>query len=162
MWLAHTTALHVGTPSRRRLDLIVRVRGDEQRVGGVLRCQSVVLARAIGARHPRAAAVDATVLRVAERRKRAADPELARGGFNKAGHNQVSQETHIRKQISQEIRLTHLPVTSIRHGMEICRCLFSDGLPGPGTTACQRMVAISVGNEDARNEVSRWFDNFVS
>ena len=90
VWLAHTTALHVGTQSRRRLDLIVRVRGDEQRGGGVLRCQSVVLARAIGARHPRAAALDAAVLRVAERRKRAADPELARGGFNKAGHNQVS------------------------------------------------------------------------
>ncbi|OLP79519.1 hypothetical protein AK812_SmicGene40182 [Symbiodinium microadriaticum] len=54
-------------------------------------------------------------MRVAERRKRAADPEL-------------------------EIRLSHLPVTSIRHGMEICRCLFSDGLPGSGTTACQRMV----------------------
>lgn len=36
----------------------------------MLRCQSVVLARAIGAGHPRAAALDAAVLRVAERRKR--------------------------------------------------------------------------------------------
>ena len=65
-WLAHhhCPACRNAGPSQPRP---CRVRGAEQRGSAVLR-------------QPCAAAVDGAVLRVAERRKRAAYPELARGG----------------------------------------------------------------------------------
>ena len=78
-WLAHTTAPHVGTQVRRRLDLVVY---GALSSGGAQCCDATLVSPLARSGHPQpcAAAVDGAVLRVAERRKRAAYPELARGG----------------------------------------------------------------------------------
>ncbi|CAE7641677.1 unnamed protein product [Symbiodinium sp. KB8] len=60
-WLAHTTAPHVGTQDRRRLDLVVY---GALSSGGAQCCDATLVS-------PLSPAVDGAVLRVAERRKRA-------------------------------------------------------------------------------------------
>ena len=75
-WLAHTTAPHVGTQDRRRLDLVVY---GALSSGGAQCCDATLVSPLSRLGHPQpcAAAVDGAVLRVAERRKCAAYPELA-------------------------------------------------------------------------------------
>ena len=74
-----TTGPHVGTQDRRSLDLVVY---GALSSGGAQCCDAALVSPLARSGHPQpcAAAVDGAVLRVAERRKRAAYPELARGG----------------------------------------------------------------------------------
>ena len=78
-WLANTTAPQVGAQDRRRLDLVVY---GALRSGGAQCCDATLVSPLTRSGHPQpcAAAVDGAVLRVAERRKHAAYPELTRGG----------------------------------------------------------------------------------
>ena len=78
-WLAHTTAPGVPAGDRRRLDVVVY--GAAPR-GGALCCDATLVSPLTrgGQPQPGAAETDGAVLRVAERRKLAAYPELGRGG----------------------------------------------------------------------------------
>ena len=78
-WLANTTAPQVGAQDRRRLDLVVY---GALRSGGAQCCDATLVSPFTRSGHPQpcAAAVDGAVLRVAERHKHAAYPELTRGG----------------------------------------------------------------------------------
>ena len=77
-WLAHTTAPNVRSDDRRRLDLVVY---GATPLGGALCCDAtlVSLLTRTGLPQPCAAAHDGAALRVAERRKNAAYPELNSG-----------------------------------------------------------------------------------
>ena len=81
-WLAHTTAAGVPADDRRRLDLVVY---GATANGGALCCDATLVSplTRTGHPHPCAVEVDGAVLQVAERRKRRAYPELARGGQQK-------------------------------------------------------------------------------
>ena len=78
-WLVHTTAPGVPADDRRRLDLIVY---GATPLGLALCCDATLVSplTRTGLPQPCAAETDGAALRVAERRKRAAYPELARGG----------------------------------------------------------------------------------
>ena len=77
-WLAHTTAPNVRSDDRRRLDLVVY---GATPLGGALCCDATLVSplTRTGLPQPCAAAHDGAALRVAERRKRAAYPELSSG-----------------------------------------------------------------------------------
>ena len=78
-WLAHTTAPNVDPADRRRLDLVIY---GTTPLGGALCCDATLVSplTRTGQPQPRAAATDGAALRMAERRKRAAYPELSMGG----------------------------------------------------------------------------------
>ena len=79
-WLVHINAPGVPADDRRRLDLVVY--GATPR-GGALCCDATLVspfARTGNHAQPGAADTDGAVLRVAERRKRSAYPELCSGG----------------------------------------------------------------------------------
>ena len=71
-WLAHKTTPHVGTQDRRRLDLVVY---GALSSGGAQCCDATLVSPLARSGHPQPCAAA-----VAERRKRAAYPELARRG----------------------------------------------------------------------------------
>ena len=73
-WLAHTTALHVGTQDRGRLDLVVY---GALSSGGA-QCCDATRSRDRGTQ-PCAAAVDGAVLRVAERKRAATQNSCGEG-----------------------------------------------------------------------------------
>ena len=77
-WLAHTTVPNVRSDDRRRLDLVVY---GATPLGGALCCDATLVSplTRTGLPQPCAAAHDGAALRVAERRKRAAYPELNSG-----------------------------------------------------------------------------------
>ena len=77
-WLAHTTAPNVGAEDRRRLDLVVYGATPHG-------CDATLVSPLTRTGHPQPCTVtiDAAALRVAERRKHAAYPELARAGPQK-------------------------------------------------------------------------------
>ena len=81
-WLAHTTAPNVGAEDRRRLDLVVYGATPH---GGALCCDATLVSPLTRTGHPQPCTVtiDGAALRVAERRKHAAYPELARAGPQK-------------------------------------------------------------------------------
>ena len=81
-WLAHTTAPNVGAENRRRLDLVVYGATPH---GGALCCDATLVSSLTWVGHPQPCTVtiDGAALRVAERRKHAAYPELARAGPQK-------------------------------------------------------------------------------
>ena len=78
-WLAHTTAPNVDPTDRRRLDLVIY---GATPLGGALCCDATLVSplTRTGQPQPCAAATDGAALRMAERRKRAAYPELSMGG----------------------------------------------------------------------------------
>ena len=78
-WLCATTAPGVAPDDRRRLDLVIY---GASPVGGALCCDAtlVSLLTRTGQPQPGTVADDGATLRVAERRKRAAYPELSSGG----------------------------------------------------------------------------------
>ena len=81
-WLAHPTAPNVGAADRRRLDLVVYGATPH---GGALCCDATLVSPLMRTGHPQPCTVtiDGAALRVAERRKHAAYPELARAGPQK-------------------------------------------------------------------------------
>ena len=81
-WLAHTTAPDVGAEDRRRLDLLVYGATPH---GGALCCDATLASPLMRTGHlqPCTATIDGAALRVAERRKHAAYPELACAGTQK-------------------------------------------------------------------------------
>ena len=84
-WLVHINAPGVPADDRRRLDLVVY--GATPR-GGALCCDATLVspfARTGNHAQPGAADTDGAVLRVAERRKRSAYPELCSGGPQELG-----------------------------------------------------------------------------
>ena len=82
LWLAHTTAPNVGAEDRRGLDLVVYGATPH---GGALCCDATLVSPLTRTGHPQPCIVtiDGAALRVAERRKHAAYPELARAGPQK-------------------------------------------------------------------------------
>ena len=78
-WLAHTTAPNVDPADRRRLDLVIY---GATPLGGALCCDATLVSplTRTGQPQPCAAATYGAALRMAERCKRAAYPELSMGG----------------------------------------------------------------------------------
>ena len=78
-WLAHTTAPNVDPADKRRLDLVIY---GATPLGGALCCVATLVSSLTrtGQPQPCAAATDGAAFRMAERRKRAAYPELSMGG----------------------------------------------------------------------------------
>ena len=81
-WLAHTTAPNVGVEDRRKLDLVVY---EATPHCGALCCDATLVSPLTRTGHPQLCTVtiDGAALRVAERCKHAAYPELARAGPQK-------------------------------------------------------------------------------
>ena len=79
-WLGATTAPGVATDNRRRLDLVIY---GASPMGGALCCDATLVSplTRTGRPQPGTAAHDGAMLRVAERRKQAAYPELRSGGL---------------------------------------------------------------------------------
>ena len=79
VWLCNTTAPGVAPDDRRRLDLVIN---GATPMGGALWCEATLVSpfTRTGRPQPCAAAHDGAMLRVAERRKRTAYPELRAGG----------------------------------------------------------------------------------
>ena len=81
-WLARTTAPNVGAEDRRRLDLVMYGATPH---GGALCCDATFVSPLMRTVHPQpcTGTIDGAALRVAERRKHAAYPELACAGPQK-------------------------------------------------------------------------------